>query len=358
MKLLAGLAFASLAAAVPVFQRQPLYQRAPTGLGVELQMEGNSKVKAIITNNGKNNLKVLKSGTFLDTSAVEKAQVFSATSNGTVPVPFDGVRVNLHMASLTDAAFQRIPSGQSIEVEFDVAELHDLSSGGTYGILSSGALSFAEENSTTLIGSVPFHSNTIETVVDGIQAFKVKSAFAKKRSVVQSDCTGDRLTATYSALGRCAGLAQAAQLAAQSGSDAKMIEYFKSASAETRSTVAGVYSRIAQECSSTTGGNANFYCTDVYGACSDGVLAYTVPGLNYMAYCDLFFTALQIETTTCHGQEQGTTVVHEATHLNQVKGTSDYGGYGYDFTKSLTAAEELNHADTYALFANAINLGC
>ncbi|KAF7543428.1 hypothetical protein G7Z17_g10740 [Cylindrodendrum hubeiense] len=349
MKLLAGLAFASLAAAVPVMDK-----RASIGLDVELKMQGNSKVKAVITNNGKNSLKVLKSGTFLDTSAVEKAQVFSA--NGIVP--FDGVRVNLHMESLTDAAFQRIPSGQSIEVDFDIAELHDLSSGGKYGILSSGALSFADDNSTNLIGSVPFHSNMIEAEVDGVQAYEVKTAFSKKRSVVQTDCTGDKLTATYSALGRCAGLAQAAQLAAQSGSDAKMVEYFKSASAETRSTVAGVYSRIATECGSTTAGDAKFYCTDVYGACSDGVLAYTVPGLNYMAYCDLFFTALQTETTTCHGQEQGTTVVHETTHLSQVKGTSDYGGYGYDFLRSLTAAEDINHADTYALFANAINLGC
>ncbi|KAH7157426.1 Deuterolysin metalloprotease family-domain-containing protein [Dactylonectria estremocensis] len=349
MKLLAGLALASLAAAVPVMEK-----RATVGLDVELQMQGNSKVKAVITNNGQNSLKVLKSGTFLDTSAVEKAQVFSA--NGVVP--FDGVRVNMHMASLTDAAFQRIASGESIEVDFDVAELHDLSTGGSFGILTSGALSFAEENSTNLIGSVPFHSNFLTATVDGEQAYAVRTAFTKKRSAIQSDCTGDRLTSTYASLGRCAGLAQAAQQAAESGPDDKMIEYFKSASSETRSTVAGVFSRVAAECGSTDSGNAKFYCSDVYGACSDGVLAYTVPGLNYMAYCDLFFTALSIETTTCHGQEQGTTVVHEATHLSQIKGTSDYGGYGYDFLRSLTAAEDLNHADTYALFANAINLSC
>ncbi|KPM39605.1 Neutral protease 2 [Neonectria ditissima] len=349
MKLLAGLALASLVVAAPA-----VYRRAPTGLGVELQMQGNSKVKAIITNNGKNNLKVLKSGTFLDTSAVEKAQVFS--TNGTVP--FDGVRVAIHTDSLTETAFQRIPSGESIEVDFDIAELHDLSAGGKFGILSSGALSFAEENSTTLIGSVPFHSNRLEADVDGVQAFAVKSAFRKKRSIVQGDCTDSKLTATYAALGRCAGLAQAAQQAAQSGPDDKMIEYFKSATAETRNTVADVYSKIAAECGSTTSGIAKYYCTDVYGACSDGVLAYTVPGLSYMAYCDLFFTALQTETSTCHGQEQGTTVLHESTHLNQIKGSSDYGGYGYDFLRSLSAEENINHADTYALFSNAINVGC
>ncbi|PTB77587.1 hypothetical protein M440DRAFT_1330302, partial [Trichoderma longibrachiatum ATCC 18648] len=50
--------------------------------------------------------------------------------------------------------------------------------------------------------------------------------------------------------------------------------------------------------------------------------------------------------------------IHEITHLTQVKGTQDYGGYGYNFVQSLSAAQNLNHADTYALYANAIYAGC
>lgn len=73
MKFFAPLALASLAAAAP----SAMQQRAPSALDVELQMDGNSKVKATITNNGKNNLKILKTGTFLDTAAVEKAKVTS-----------------------------------------------------------------------------------------------------------------------------------------------------------------------------------------------------------------------------------------------------------------------------------------
>ena len=73
MKFLAGLAaLASLAAAAP--------HGGPTPLDVKLEMNGNSAVKATITNNGKNNLKVLKVGTIFDTSAVEKATV---SANGT-----------------------------------------------------------------------------------------------------------------------------------------------------------------------------------------------------------------------------------------------------------------------------------
>lgn len=36
------------------------------------------------------------------------------------------------------------------------------------------------------------------------------------------------------------------------------------------------------------------------------------------------------------------------THLTQIRGTSDYNGYGYNFVRSLTAAQNLNHADTYS----------
>lgn len=76
MKLLAGLAFASVAVAFPF----PFWgQRAPTPLDVELQLQGNSKIKATITNNGRSNLKLLRLGTFLDETPVEKAQVYSAS---------------------------------------------------------------------------------------------------------------------------------------------------------------------------------------------------------------------------------------------------------------------------------------
>jgi deuterolysin len=74
MKWLAGLAFASLATAVPLTGG-----RAPTPLNVELELQGNSKVKAVVTNNGSRNLKLLRLGTFLDDAPVERVQVYSAS---------------------------------------------------------------------------------------------------------------------------------------------------------------------------------------------------------------------------------------------------------------------------------------
>lgn len=75
MKFLAGLAaLASVAAAAP---------SAPTPLDVQLEMTGNSQVKATITNHGKNNLRIFKTGTILDKSAIQKVQI---TGEGKVPL--------------------------------------------------------------------------------------------------------------------------------------------------------------------------------------------------------------------------------------------------------------------------------
>jgi deuterolysin len=54
----------------------------------------------------------------------------------------------------------------------------------------------------------------------------------------------------------------------------------------------------------------------------------------------------------CHADDQPFVTLHEITHLRQIKGTDDYGVYGYQAVRRLSAAQNLNHADTYALFAN------
>lgn len=71
MKFFSALMMAAMAAAAPT------EKRAPTPLDVKLELVGNSEVKATVTNNGKNDLKIMKTGTFLDTAAVEKVEVLS-----------------------------------------------------------------------------------------------------------------------------------------------------------------------------------------------------------------------------------------------------------------------------------------
>jgi deuterolysin len=239
-----------------------------------------------------------------------------------------------------------------------VGEVHDLSSGGKFDIYSAGVMHFAGENSNTLVGSVPYHSNSITADINGSEASSLLKSFRKadKRTDVQSDCTGQKLSVTQAALSNCARLAAAAQQAASSNDD-KVNEYFKDASESTKSTVADVFAKVAQECGSTTGGASKYYCTDVDNGCQQGVLAYTVPSQSFQAYCDPYFEDLPDLTSSCHAQDQATTNLHETTHLSEIKGTDDLG-YGYDNAMKLDTQDALNNADTYALFANAIYANC
>ncbi|KAF3036456.1 hypothetical protein E8E12_005897 [Didymella heteroderae] len=327
-------------------------------LNVELEFTGNTAVKALIKNTGSEDLKLFKTGTFLDDTHVEKVEVFKA---GKVEekVAFDGIRLRVSTNNLEESAFQLLPAGESIEASFDIAVAHDLSAGGDFDVLTEGAFAYADPNSTAIAGAVPFISNRVQAAVNGEQAGKVRRDYQElaKRTIVQSDCTGSQRSATTTALSNCASLARTAASNAQSN-NAKMTEYFKSTSTSTKSTVATVFNNVATQCGSTTSGNSRYYCSDILSACSGGVLAYTYPSTSQMVNCPLFFSGLTALSRQCHAQDQATTVLHEMTHLTQVKGTSDYGGYGYNFVRSLSGTQNLNHADTYTLFAQALYAGC
>ncbi|KAL7619687.1 hypothetical protein AAE478_010229 [Parahypoxylon ruwenzoriense] len=350
MKFTAGITLlASLASAVSV----DLTKR-DSPLDVKLEMVGNTAVKASITNTGVTDLKIFKTGTFLDDSATEKVAIYQGGNK----VQFDGIRLRVMTSGLEEDAFQIIAAGETVEATFDVGQAYDLSTGGKYDLVSVGAVSYAEVNSTELAGIYSVEGSAVTAQVDGVVAKEVRRRFHAKRIDVQSDCTGSKLSATNTAISNCRSLASAAQTAASSGSANKVTEYFKSSSSSVRSTVAGVFQRVASECGSTSSGVSDLYCSDVYSACSSGVLAYTLPSGSFMVNCNLYYTALSPLTRTCHGQDQATTTLHEATHLTQIKGTDDYNTYGYNGVRGLSAAQNLNHADTYALFANAIYVGC
>lgn len=351
MKFTAGFSlFAALASAISV----DLTKR-DSPLDVKLEMVGNTAVKASITNTGATDLKVFKTGTFLDeNAATEKVAIYQGGNK----LEFDGIRLRVMTTGLGEEAFQIIPAGETVEATFDVGQVYDLSAGGSYDVVSLGAMSYAEANTTDIAGIYSVSGSTVTANVDGAAAKEVRRRFHAKRIDVQSDCTGSKLTATNTAISNCRSLASAAATAASSGSATKLTEYFKSSTSSVRSTVAGVFQRVATECGSTSGGVSDLYCSDVYSSCSSGVLAYTLPSASFMVNCNLYYTALPALTGTCHAQDQATTTLHESTHLTQIKGTQDYNTYGYNGVRGLSASQNLNHADTYALFANAIYVGC
>ncbi|KAK2601514.1 hypothetical protein N8I77_010961 [Diaporthe amygdali] len=322
-------------------------------INVEIEMVSNSEVKAKITNTGSEALNVFKTGSILDNRPIEK----TAVSVGGDSVAFSGVRIFVD-SNLVDAdEFQTLAAGETVEAQWDVAEVHDLSAGGDFDIATTGSLKYATANSTEIIGEASIESASIKVTVDGAQASSVHENSPLKRTVISSDCSSSQRSTLASALTGCVSYAQAASTAATSGSASKLEEYFKSSTSSTRSTVAAAFNNMATQCGSTSSGNTQIRCTDSAGACQGSVVAYTVPSQSYMHYCSSWYS-YPASTSTCHGTDRPYVVVHEATHLTQVKGTDDYSCYGYSCVRGLTAARNLNHADTYAQFAQAIRVGC
>lgn len=336
--------------------------RDGAGLDIQLTAEGNTMIKAVITNKNSVDVSILNKGTILDPDAVEKVVVANADG----AVPFTGMRKRVGTTGLDADAFTPLAAGASIEVMVDIAAVHDLSAGGALKVSTYGAIPYAEGNSTELLvgKALTYLSNELDINVDGAEAAKVKRAYPdmglEKRTQLQSNtCSSTRLTALRNALTNCRQLASAAATAAQSGSATKFQEYFKTTSSSTRGNVAARLRAVASECGSTTSGATTYYCTDVYNACTSGVLAYTLPSQDLVVSCPIFFNNLPALSRTCHAQDQATTVLHEFTHAPGVysPGTED-NGYGYAAATALSASQALANADSYALYANAIYVGC
>lgn len=72
MKFLTGLSLVASALAVRID-----VTKRDSPLKVEIQSVGNSAVKAVVTNTGSEPIKLMKTGSILDSKAVEKAEIFS-----------------------------------------------------------------------------------------------------------------------------------------------------------------------------------------------------------------------------------------------------------------------------------------
>jgi deuterolysin len=94
-------------------------------------------------------------------------------------------------------------------------------------VLAAGAIPYAEAGSTVLSGkALSFSSNKLSINVDAAKAMAVENAIdriARKRTTIQSDCTGTKLTAVRTGLQNCARLATSAATAATSGSASKYV---------------------------------------------------------------------------------------------------------------------------------------
>ncbi|ELQ37231.1 hypothetical protein OOU_Y34scaffold00610g68 [Pyricularia oryzae Y34] len=174
-----------------------------------------------------------------------------------------------------------------------------------------------------------------------------------KRATFDDTCTSDQKAAIGLAATNCATLAQYGSEAAKYDKE-KVLLYFKTSNPRSIRTIVNTFDKAYYECS-IYGGEGTITCRDDWRACSAGTMAHTIQSKKKITMCPLFFTLSA--TASYYGERsQANVLLHEVTHLRNVKGTDDYSSWGHAAVLELSESQNLNHADTYTFFAESARL--
>ncbi|EEB92986.1 hypothetical protein MPER_08424, partial [Moniliophthora perniciosa FA553] len=240
-----------------------------TGPSNSISPVKNLKFTAEVANNGAEAVKVLKYNTVLDNLPTRS---FTVKKDGEV-VPFTGIKLTVSLENNEDA-FTTIESGQTVTVEHEVADLFDFATAGagTFSFEPNADLKVAgveeETTSPAAFSKVTLASQPIEVTVTGEISANKELRKNEKRAVVSCSNASQRsfIDASYTeakALARTAS----SYITSRGASDSLFQAYYKTNSA---STIANVFNAVANE-----SGSRPLSCSDPYGVCTGGVIAYT-----------------------------------------------------------------------------------
>lgn len=258
--------------------------------------------------------------------------------------------MELNHANLNDADFETIPSGQSTSTAFDVAELFDLSGGGSFAIKPTGSLRYAKGGNTSDLGSIAYEAHEIVAQIDGSHASSVRRDLHAlyDRAVVSEDCPRDKYEAAHRSIKNVHDMALAAADAARNGPARLLDQVFRRSDDEAREIVAGAYDNMVRYYASDSRAIPTIHCADVGNLCSPRTTAYVLPEKSVVVFCDGWYDEYPEHNPNCARHDQSVIAVHEASHLDEVKGTIDNEG----------DKDNLNHADSYGVFAHLVQNDC
>ena len=170
-------------------------------------------------------------------------------------MPFEGVTIQLDPSALSADDFLMLESKGKREFAVETGAFRDLSSGGSFDVFANGVLPYANGTSTELVGALRYDSNRLSISVDGTKAAAARESLAK-RTIVDSGCTGDRLTNLRTALSNCQKMASGAATAAAAG-DSRLGTFFKATSTSVRNQVSARMSAVAQDCGTSSPGTTS-----------------------------------------------------------------------------------------------------
>ncbi|KAJ7486786.1 Metalloprotease [Mycena latifolia] len=345
---LATLCFAAVALAGP-------HKRADT-LSVELSSPSSSVnsvadllLTAAVTNTGAEDIKVLKYGTILDADLPTRS--FTVTRDGTV-VPFTGIKLSVSLADADDSAYTTIAAGETVTVVHDVSALFDFASVGT-GSFSFEPVTTFQTAPTAQKISARSELTTIEATASPI-TIAITGDVANHELVRRATdicTTASRKSFIDASYTEAKALARggSSYVTSHGASDTLYQAYW---GALATSRITSVLNAVANEASSSR----TLSCVDSFGACSSGVIAYTVIATTNIYFCSIFFnevasTSLCSGTTVASRNIRGGTTLHELTHA--VADTDDVI-YGCASDQALSDANAVRNADNYNCFTTQV----
>ncbi|KAK7037425.1 hypothetical protein VNI00_011176 [Paramarasmius palmivorus] len=301
------------------------------------------KFTAEVTNTGAEAVKVLKYNTVLDNLPTRS---FAVTKDGAA-VPFTGIKLTVSLEN-NEEAFTTIQSGETVTVEHDISDLFDFASAGagtfSFEPITDLKVAGIEEEviSPSALAKVSLATQAIEVTVTGEISNKELRVHNKKRavSVCSNSSQKSFIDASYTeakALARTAS----SYISSRGTSDSLFRAYWKTNSA---SSITSVFNAVANE-----SGSRPLSCSDPYGVCTGGVIAYTVISTTNIYFCSIFYNEVTTSrlcsgTTVASRNIRGGTTLHELTHA--LSGTDDVT-YGCSADQSLSAGNQRANADNY-----------
>ncbi|KAJ5431159.1 Peptidase M35 deuterolysin [Penicillium cf. griseofulvum] len=174
-------------------------------------------------------------------------------------------------------------------------------------------------------------------------------------------CTTSQQAVVEAAVQRAASLSKAAADAAINGDASIFEEYFRTTDTASRQEVAARFEAIANEASNLSSGKVTYNCgngTTQSDCGGSGVLAYAVSGHNKIVNCPDWYKIVPA-IDNCGGTDQGLAMIHELSHMGDIYSppTQDLA-YKYNALVKLPKEQAILNADTYNLYAGAIDLDC
>jgi deuterolysin len=126
-------------------------------------------------------------------------------------VKYIGAHARVALEKLNEKSFEKLTKKGQIEVSIDLADLYDISEGGTFEVSGDSKIPWAKKKSTKLEGESLYTTNKLNITVPK-QPPKMK-----ENTLLMSDCWGQKYDDTRKAEAVCAMLAVVAGTAALHG---------------------------------------------------------------------------------------------------------------------------------------------